>query len=675
MSNHRIIACGVLSIMLLPCVLTALSSSEYEAKPYQGQVLAWTSDPFIAAGNLSGEVWLFPIIGGTIHSGSLVHTFESAMASGLAIMDHGNDYDLDVVALVQPTDMGGSPTGVSDVYLIENRGTLFEVTLIPDTIPNSGGFWFPMSDICAEDFLKDGHDDFAVSITGDYNTISHLFVYDPASGTFQESFLDDTRWASHAWLMDAGDVHKDSYADFITFDYPSTGDFADEVYLYSGDGMGGFIASFACSTIHSVNDIAVGDYDNDGCPDFAAGVDDDGNPGAVWLYLGNNTGLFQLTSETPVFDLDPVHNSGQDRTGTGHMDAFDVDQDGNMDIIAFVYGADHAPFSPTLWLIRGNGDGTFQNPTRIHDDIGDLSIPLAVSTPLKFEQPPVLLHVDIKPRSCPNPLNVKSQGILPVAILGTGDFDVSKIDPRTVLLEGVPPIRNSIEDVCAPAGSRQEKFIDILLLATGDGGGDEPRFSSKPHEKLEGSQNRRDDFSEVASGLQDSCACTTEGPDGFDDLTLKFRTREVVQALGEVSDRDTLVLTLTAELTDGTVLSGYDCVVILKGGTLRGEASCPHDPQVSATRGCVSASLVPFEIYPNPVSSRARISYTLAQTCRVSIELYDVAGNRVKSLLQGEQTAGARSVIFATEGLSPGIYFCRIEAGESHMIRKVAVVK
>ena len=39
--------------------------------------------------------------------------------------------------------------------------------------------------------------------------------------------------------------------------------------------------------------------------------------------------------------------------------------------------------------------------------------------------------VDIKPGSCPNPLNVKSRGILPAAILGSADFDIEQIDTAT----------------------------------------------------------------------------------------------------------------------------------------------------------------------------------------------------------------------------------------------------
>lgn len=131
--------------------------------------------------------------------------------------------------------------------------------------------------------------------------------------------------------------------------------------------------------------------------------------------------------------------------------------------------------------------------------------------------------VDIKPRSCPNPVNVKSKGVLPAAILGTGTFDVTQVDLATVLLEGVAPLRWAFEDVATP----QDPFI----------------------------------------GKQDAFNCTTEGPDGFLDLTLKFRTQEVVAALGEVQDRDAVVLTLTANLKEGfdsVPIQGEDVIVILK---------------------------------------------------------------------------------------------------------------
>lgn len=138
---------------------------------------------------------------------------------------------------------------------------------------------------------------------------------------------------------------------------------------------------------------------------------------------------------------------------------------------------------------------------------------------LGYEVVIIPVPIDIKPQSCPNPLNVKSKGVLPVAILGTVDFDVTDIDLASIRLEGVAPIRSSIEDVSTPLLEKQ-----------------------------------------------DECDCISEGEDGIDDLTLKFDTQEIVSTLGEVADGDELVLTLTGELSDGTPIEGKDCIIILSKG-------------------------------------------------------------------------------------------------------------
>ncbi|MHC4456321.1 MAG: hypothetical protein ACYS0I_04350 [Planctomycetota bacterium] len=127
-----------------------------------------------------------------------------------------------------------------------------------------------------------------------------------------------------------------------------------------------------------------------------------------------------------------------------------------------------------------------------------------------------VVDVDIKPKSCPNPLNVKSKGVLPVAILGSDVLDVSMIDVASIRLAGVAPIRSNYEDVAAP-------LIDGRV-----------------------------------------CECTKEGPDGYTDLTLKFKTQEIVDVLGEVVNGDVLLLTLEGVLYDGTPIEGEDCIRVKK---------------------------------------------------------------------------------------------------------------
>jgi hypothetical protein len=56
--------------------------------------------------------------------------------------------------------------------------------------------------------------------------------------------------------------------------------------------------------------------------------------------------------------------------------------------------------------------------------------------------------------------------------------------------------------------------------------------------------------------------CTTDGPDGFTDLTLKFDAQEVIAALAPVADGDVVVTTLEGALLDGTPIAGQDVIWI-----------------------------------------------------------------------------------------------------------------
>jgi len=55
--------------------------------------------------------------------------------------------------------------------------------------------------------------------------------------------------------------------------------------------------------------------------------------------------------------------------------------------------------------------------------------------------------IDIKPGSDQNSINLKSKGVVPVAILTTDNFDAATVDPATVELAGASPVRWKLEDV------------------------------------------------------------------------------------------------------------------------------------------------------------------------------------------------------------------------------------
>ncbi len=79
--------------------------------------------------------------------------------------------------------------------------------------------------------------------------------------------------------------------------------------------------------------------------------------------------------------------------------------------------------------------------------------------------------------------------------------------------------------------------------------------------------------------------------------------------------------------------------------------------------------------YPNPFNPTTAISYQLSAGSEVSLKVYDILGRLVVTLVQGRQSAGTYRVTFNAKGLTSGVYFYRLEAGDRSLTRKMVVLK
>mgnify|MGYP000182033431 CR=1 FL=1 len=137
------------------------------------------------------------------------------------------------------------------------------------------------------------------------------------------------------------------------------------------------------------------------------------------------------------------------------------------------------------------------------------------------------VSIDIKPGTCKNPVNVKSKGVLPVTIFGSESLDVSNINISNISLSGVMPIRGVLKDIGQPWQGQ---------VTEGDKG-----------------------------------VCEDREPDGFRDLSLKFKTQEIINALKDsgIAISDGAILQLTVEgqigsLTEIKFFIGQDTINIIK---------------------------------------------------------------------------------------------------------------
>jgi len=77
--------------------------------------------------------------------------------------------------------------------------------------------------------------------------------------------------------------------------------------------------------------------------------------------------------------------------------------------------------------------------------------------------------------------------------------------------------------------------------------------------------------------------------------------------------------------------------------------------------------------YPNPASSSLIISYELTQNGSVELNIYDLSGRLVETLVSGEQTAGRHSVSWDSSVAATGIYLIHLEAAGEAITRRVVI--
>jgi hypothetical protein len=201
------------------------------------------------------------------------------------------------------------------------------------------------------------------------------------------------------------------------------------------------------------------------------------------------------------------------------------------------------------------------------------------------------VSVDVRPGMCPNPFKMSELGLVPVAIYGTRSFNVSDIDPASVRLEGIAPVRTTLQDV----GSPYEPYVG-----------------------------------------KDGCVdCASTKKDRIKDLSLKFDAAALAEALGTAANGECRLVSLTGLLVSGCPVVGEDVLRILTVA------------EVSLEPGDISSERAPTELlarHANPFSPGSRIDFALPAPGRTRLVVYDVLGRRVRVLLDQDQAAGNHSL-------------------------------
>jgi len=82
-----------------------------------------------------------------------------------------------------------------------------------------------------------------------------------------------------------------------------------------------------------------------------------------------------------------------------------------------------------------------------------------------------------------------------------------------------------------------------------------------------------------------------------------------------------------------------------------------------------------FGNYPNPFNPSTRIDFSLVKQTEVRLDVYDLKGRRVETLLRAVKPAGNHSVIYQPRNLASGVYLVLMRADDYRATQRIMLVK
>jgi len=79
--------------------------------------------------------------------------------------------------------------------------------------------------------------------------------------------------------------------------------------------------------------------------------------------------------------------------------------------------------------------------------------------------------------------------------------------------------------------------------------------------------------------------------------------------------------------------------------------------------------------YPNPFNNQTKISFQLSQTEYVELSVYNIIGQKIKTLINEIYSAGTHSIGFNSDGLASGVYFYKLKTETGILVNQMLLLK
>ena len=228
------------------------------------------------------------------------------------------------------------------------------------------------------------------------------------------------------------------------------------------------------------------------------------------------------------------------------------------------------------------------------------------------------------------------------------ELTVAQFDPINGCMTGVQFMaidHNNGDDLAAGLGFTAEWDPDFgLLLCLGQGGASGANDWLGLYE-----------LAETANWLQIDPITGTIAPGESEDVEFTFDMNEVPDTV--------LFLSATIDVTSNSPVNvSIDVSVDLTSG-------------IEGSEGYLPTNFTLEQNYPNPFNARTEIKYALPVDSDVELDIYNVLGQKVETLVDENQPAGYHRVAWNAKDKSSGMYFYKIRAGDYVETKKMLLLK
>ncbi|MEM8601949.1 MAG: T9SS type A sorting domain-containing protein, partial [Bacteroidota bacterium] len=168
-------------------------------------------------------------------------------------------------------------------------------------------------------------------------------------------------------------------------------------------------------------------------------------------------------------------------------------------------------------------------------------------------------------------------------------------------------------------------------------------------------------FDVTPSGDEDG---VYEALTSFDEIPTLSADRRMMISSGAYSIEDGASVTVTF-----IVVAGADRDAIASN------AAAAQSVLVDIEETTQAGTFALHSAFPNPFSARTTLGFTLPEAADVRLDVYDLLGRRIATLVDGPQAAGYTAVTFDAAQLPSGTYLYRLEAGRTQLVERFTLVR